>query len=303
MMSHFPIVLEQKTIVLQSIGVTAPPLIIEIENNPSLCLICRSQLKQVMNVQLASTLSLAHTSDFETSTKEHEKVILPNGSMLIFLEAADVEKRIRSLRTQYVRSQKMPSSGRPKRTKRVQWLEEKLQFLNKHVGNKLSISNMQETDDVDDSERISFNEEDEEADENTEASFVSEKKSTKKPTETMRKEKNNKRKREEEEMEVLKKLASSLEDDPKAPKSTPCIAFGKYVGQTLSAMDERTAMIAMNNIQNALFKAQMGIGGNLTGQQYFPSQHQFLSPQNSSARPNFSFPEMVNSPRDSNSSY
>eukprot|EP00795_Rhopilema_esculentum_P010157 gene10157-18824_t len=110
---------------------------------------------------------------------------------------------------------KMPSSGRPKRTKRVQWLEEKLQFLNKHVGNKLSISNMQETDDVDDSERISFNEEDEEADENTEASFVSEKKSTKKPTETMRKEKNNKRKREEEEMEVLKKLASSLEDDPK----------------------------------------------------------------------------------------
>ena len=55
MMSHFPIVLEQKTIVLQSIWGDCPPLI-KIENNPSLCLICRSQLKQLMNVQLAFTL-------------------------------------------------------------------------------------------------------------------------------------------------------------------------------------------------------------------------------------------------------
>ena len=66
----------------------------------------------------------------------------------------------------------------------------------------------------------------------------------------------------------MKKLASSLEDDPKAAKRTPCIAFGKYVCQTLSAIDERTAMFAMNNIQNALFRAQMGIGGNLTSQKF-----------------------------------
>ena len=35
---------------------------------------------------------------------------------------------------------------------------------------------------------------------------------------------------------------------------SPTAAFGNYVSQTLSFMDERTRLMAMNNIQNANFK-------------------------------------------------
>ena len=64
---------------------------------------------------------------------------------------------------------------------------------------------------------------------------------------------------------MLKKLASSLgeESGPKQTSNSPCTAFGKYVGEAMMAMVNRTRLIAMNNIQTAIFQAQMGgLAGN-----------------------------------------
>ena len=68
------------------------------------------------------------------------------------------------------------------------------------------------------------------------------------------------KKQEEEELVVLRKLASSLDEGsgPKQESNSPCIAFGKYVGEALLAMDERTRRVAVNNIQSAISQAQMG---------------------------------------------
>lgn len=88
------------------------------------------------------------------------------------------------------------------------------------------------------------------------------KKSTKRPLKSNNNQrKTAKMKREEEEMKVLKTLAKSLEEDDKSGKTevpkNQCSAFGEYVSQSLTLMDQRTRLIAMNGMQTAIFQAQM----------------------------------------------
>ena len=73
------------------------------------------------------------------------------------------------------------------------------------------------------------------------------------------------KKQEEEQFVPLRQRASSLDEEscPKQASNSPCTAFGKYVGETLMALDERTRLMAMNNIQTAIFQAHMGgLAGN-----------------------------------------
>ena len=68
------------------------------------------------------------------------------------------------------------------------------------------------------------------------------------------------KKQEEEQFVPLRQRASSLDEESclKQAGSSPCTAFGKYVGEALMALDEGTRLIAMNNIQTAIFQAHMG---------------------------------------------
>ena len=107
------------------------------------------------------------------------------------------------------------------------------------------------------------------------------------------------KRQEEEEFAVLKKLASSLDEEssPKQTSHSPCIAFGKYVGEALMAMDERTRLIAMNNIQTAIFQAQMGglAGNSFPSPQIFSSPMQYGYPcsNSSTISPNSPFTETL----------
>ena len=67
---------------------------------------------------------------------------------------------------------------------------------------------------------------------------------------------------EDEELSIPKSMAASFsqEDDPDKEKTTnmsPSYVFAKYVSQSLSAMDDRARFIAINNIQNTIFRAQI----------------------------------------------
>ena len=97
-------------------------------------------------------------------------------------------------------------------------------------------------------------------------------KSTSKPLETPQKKKTAKHRKEEEELTILKTLASSLGQETGKKvvnEADPCAAFGAYVTQTLKNMDERTRLLAVNNIQNAIFQAQMSKFANPYQQQQF----------------------------------
>ena len=120
-------------------------------------------------------------------------------------------------------------------------------------------------------------------------------------TKSSRKQVTARKKQEEEELVVLRKLASSLDkrSSPKQESKSPCIAFGKYIGEALLAMDERSRPAAVNNIQSAIFQAQMGgfMGNNFASPQFCsnPMQYGYPCSSTSAARAHASYPEALNS--------
>eukprot|EP00794_Sanderia_malayensis_P004310 gene4309-4881_t len=102
--------------------------------------------------------------------------------------------------------------------------------------------------------------------------------STSRPLAAVKKSKTAKQKKEEEELSILKSLASSISADEnvaakKDAKPSPSAAFEEYVTHALSVMDEKTRLVAMNNIQNAIFQAQMGSFSNEFNNPYHAGQH------------------------------
>lgn len=107
-----------------------------------------------------------------------------------------------------------------------------------------------------------------------EAFEISLKKSTSMPLDSTKKRKTERQKKDDEELLILRSLAASVKEEDDMKKSSketasPTAAFGNYVSQALSFMDERTRLMAMNNIQNAIFQAQMSCcpGGMFSSQQ------------------------------------
>ena len=109
--------------------------------------------------------------------------------------------------------------------------------------------------------------------EDNETFEVNLKKSTSMPLDSATQRKTEREKKDDEELLLLRSLAASVkeEDDVKKTKevASPAAAFGSYVSQALSVMDERTRLMAMNNSQNAIFQAQMSCcpGGMFSSQQ------------------------------------
>ena len=80
--------------------------------------------------------------------------------------------------------------------------------------------------------------------------------------------------KDDEELLILRSLAASVKEEDEVKKNSkeaasPIAAFGNYVSQALSSMDERTRLMKMNNIQNDIFQAQMSCcpGGMFSSQQ------------------------------------
>ncbi|XP_065071000.1 uncharacterized protein LOC135695746 [Rhopilema esculentum] len=188
-----------------------------------------------------------------------------------------VKKRIASLRTQYARSRRIPSSGsaRPKKMKKTQWIEDRLQFLSPYVSNRVSISNLQSSTESLSEPQLNTGDSDCDGDlDDNDAPAAETPVSTSRPLAAVKKSKTAKQKKEEEELSILKSLASSFSADEnlaakKDAKPSPSAAFGEYVTHALSVMDEKTRLVAMNNIQNA----QMGSFSNEFNNPYHAGQH------------------------------
>ena len=76
------------------------------------------------------------------------------------------------------------------------------------------------------------------------------------PLNSAKKRKTERQKTDDEELLILRSLTASVKEEDDVEKSKEA-AFGNYVSQALSFMDESTRLMAMNNIQNAIFQAQM----------------------------------------------
>ena len=109
--------------------------------------------------------------------------------------------------------------------------------------------------------------------EDNEAYEVNMKKSTSVPLDSAKKRKTERQKKDDEELLFLRNLSASIKEEDDVTKSkeaaNPAAAFGTYVSQALSVMDQRTRLMAMTNIQNAIFQAQMSCcpGGMFSSQQ------------------------------------
>ncbi|XP_014678952.1 PREDICTED: uncharacterized protein LOC106818790 [Priapulus caudatus] len=187
-----------------------------------------------------------------------------------------VQKRLTSLRTQYTKARRLTASN-PKKapTRKMIWLLEMLHFLEDCIGSSRqtvftrSTSNLQCIDSTGMSDKNESSGENSEIEESSLNDSVNEqsrlntaRKSTKRPLKE-EKVKAVKKKKDEIERNMLKHVAKCLSSENMkkiAQEDTSkdvCSAFGMYVSQALRKLSERTRVLAMNNIQNVIFEAQM----------------------------------------------
>ena len=122
------------------------------------------------------------------------------------------------------------------------------------------------------------------------------KKSTSEPLNDKPLRKTPKEKREEEELQLLKVVANSLAPE-ESNDSNECIdccsRFGEYVTETLRGMNERTRLLAVNNIHNAIFQAQMSVYSN-TPVSYQPYPQGLAEDTQRSRRDALNFSQILN---------
>eukprot|EP00794_Sanderia_malayensis_P001008 gene1008-329_t len=111
-----------------------------------------------------------------------------------------------------------------------------------------------------------------------------------------------KQKREEEELCAMKAITKSLGGDNECEKKSsvqdPCKAFGAYMTQALSDMNQMDHIIAMKNIQGAIFQVQMqnfqqqqNMGNPYQQKPGGSNQYHQLTP----VQGNFNFSDIINS--------